>query len=198
MHANGILSLFDDASAPQEESEASAKLLHLDTTTMTATLFRRYTHSPPLLAGLAGNTQILPNHDLFVGWGGAPDFSEYTPSGRQLFNASFAQGVGTYRAFRFPWIGHPATKPALATVVSSNHAVTVYASWNGATQVSSWRVMGGRSPGALHVLVAVAARTGFETAIALAGHRPRSVKVQALDSQGRVLGSSAMQAVHYP
>ena len=35
----------------------------LDTTTMTATLFRRYTHSPPLLAGLAGNTQILPNDD---------------------------------------------------------------------------------------------------------------------------------------
>ena len=76
--------------------------------------------------------------------------------------------------------------------------MTVYASWNGATQVSSWRVMGGSAASALHVLVAAASRTGFETAIGLAGKRPKWVKVEALDSGGRVLGTSARQAVHYP
>src|SRR5205085_6318665 len=101
LHSGGIVSLFDDASTPQEESQASAKLLRINTSTMTARLAGRYTHSPPLLAGLAGNAEVLPNHNVFVGWGGAPDFSEYTPSGRQIFNGSFAQGVGSYRALRF-------------------------------------------------------------------------------------------------
>jgi hypothetical protein len=155
---------------------------------MTVSLLHRYTHSPPLLAGLAGNTQILPNHDLFVGWGGAPDFSEYTPSRRQIFNASFAEGVGTYRAFRFPWIGHPVTNPALAIVVNANDAVTLYASWNGATQVSAWRVLAGSGPGALR-RVAQASRTGFQTVITLQ-HRPRYVAVQALGAQDGVLGTS--------
>jgi Arylsulfotransferase (ASST) len=196
MHPGGLLSLFDDASYPQEESQASAKLLRLNTNTMTATLVSRYTHSPPILAGLAGNAQILPNHDIFVGWGGAPDFSEYTSSGRQIFNGSFAQGTGTYRAYRFPWTGDPVTNPAVTASAGSNGSVTVYASWNGATQVSSWRVLGGLSPGSLGVQVPAARWTGFETTIADHGHKPKWVQVEALDAAGHVLGKSAKQAVH--
>ncbi len=190
MHPGGILSLLDDASAPQEESEASAKLLRVNTRTMTAQLYRRYTHSPPLLAELAGNAEVLPNHDVFVGWGAAPDFSEYAPGGRQIFNGSFPGGVGTYRAFRFPWTGHPHTPPALAAVSGRHGAVTVYVSWNGATEVSSWRVLGGSRRGALHTLVRSAPWKGFETAIKLPAPGPRYVLVQALDSNGHVLGSS--------
>ena len=63
-------------------------------------------------------------------------------------------------------------------------------SWNGATGVSSWRVLAGGAPAALAPVLS-ARRSGFETAIAL----PRSlhgryVAVQALDASGAVLGSS--------
>jgi hypothetical protein len=194
MHPGGILSLFDDASFPQKEPQSSAKLLRVNTKTMTVQLYRRYTHSPPLLANLEGNTQVLPNNDVFVYWGGDPQFSEYAPGGRQIFNGSFPQGVASYRAFRFRWTGHPLTPPAVASATGQNGTLTVYASWNGATGVAGWRVLGGSHRGALHPLGKTAPRTGFETAIKV-HHRPSYVEVQALDGHGRVLGSSAAQAV---
>jgi hypothetical protein len=64
----------------------------------------------------------------------------------------------------------------------------VYASWNGATQVRSWRVLGGTSAGA-QAAVASAAKSGFETAIPVArGYS--TFRVQALDAHGRTLGTS--------
>ena len=34
---------------------------------------------------------------------GCPYFSEFSPSGKLLFNAKLPGGVGTYRAYRLPW-----------------------------------------------------------------------------------------------
>jgi hypothetical protein len=192
MHPGGVLSVFDDASSPVEEPQASAKFLRLDTRTMTARLAARYTHSPPVLAGLAGNTQLLANRDVFVGWGAAPDFSEYGPGGRQIFNGAFPVGIGTYRALRFPWSAHPLTRPALAAAAAPDGGLTVYASWNGATAVARWRLLGGPRPALLHVVGPDADRTGFETAISTEQH-PAYVAVQALDAGGRVLGTSRTQ-----
>ena len=67
-----------------------------------------------------------------------------------------------------------------------------YVSWNGATGVSSWRVLGGDSAATLQPL-RESPRSGFETAIALPGSvGGRYVAVQALDSAGAVIGVSAM------
>lgn len=192
LHGN-ILSLFDDASdgPSEQEAQSSAKLLRLDTRTMTATLVHRYTHSPPLLTVSQGSAQTLPGGDVFVGWGADPEFSEYSPSGGQIFNGSFDLGVNSYRAYRFPWTGRPATPPAMAVSASGN-SVTISASWNGATEVTAWRVLGGDSPTALGSVVQ-AARTGFETTI----HLDSSLNyfaVQALDAQGNVLGTSAAKS----
>ena len=64
-----------------------------------------------------------------------------------------------------------------------------YASWNGATQVASWKVLGGPSASRLTV-VASAAKSGFETAIAL---RPSNdtFEVEALNANHQVIGTSA-------
>jgi hypothetical protein len=64
----------------------------------------------------------------------------------------------------------------------------VYASWNGATEVASWRVLAGPSAGRMAV-VATHAKSGFETAIVLAQNY-HSVQVQARGADGRVLGAS--------
>ena len=68
-------------------------------------------------------------------------------------------------------------------------ATMLYASWNGATLLASWRVLAGASPTQL-APVATAARAGFETAIATPGAAPY-VAVQALDATGAVLSNSA-------
>jgi hypothetical protein len=187
---HGILTLFDDAASPKEESQSSAKVLRIDEDAKRIRLVHRYTHTPPVLASVTGSVQILPNHNVFVGWGGARDFSEYAPGGRQLFDGSFATGVASYRAFRFLWHGSPRTRPALAVEARPGGGVTAYASWNGATGVGAWRVLGGGSANSLRPL-ARSPKTGFETAIHLAGS-PRDLRVQALSSTGRVLGTSAV------
>ena len=55
-----------------------------------------------------------------------------------------------YRAFRFPWNGRPASPPAaLANLNDTSEETIVHMSWNGATEVASWRVLAGRSPKSL-------------------------------------------------
>jgi hypothetical protein len=63
----------------------------------------------------------------------------------------------------------------------------VYASWNGATDVASWRVLGGSNPKSL-APVAVAPEEGFETSISIVP--VAYVAVQALAPSGRVLATS--------
>jgi hypothetical protein len=190
------LSLFDDGTdgPSRQESQSSAKFLRLDPNSrpMRATLLRRYTHTPALSTISQGNTELLPNHDVFVGWGADPEFSEYTPAGRQILEGSFVLGVNSYRAYRFPWTGQPLTHPS-AAASSAAGGLTVYASWNGATRVARWRVLAGLTPATLTPRT-TAARTRFETAIDLAG-RPPYVSVQALSASGQVLGRSAAVAV---
>jgi hypothetical protein len=186
------LTVFDDAGVPQEEPQSSAELLRIDTARMTASLIARYHHSPPLLSAGAGNMQVLPGGSVFVGWGSQPSFSEYAPDGRQIFSANLPFGAASYRAYRFRWTGQPTATPALAAT-SSHRAITVYASWNGATQVASWRVLGGPRAGQLRVLTG-RRRSGFETALKIHSG-PRYVAVEALNASARVLGTSRTKAV---
>ena len=64
----------------------------------------------------------------------------------------------------------------------------MYASWNGATAVTQWRVLAGA---AVQTLARRdRPRGGFETTIALP-ERPPYLDVQALGAEGKVLGTSA-------
>jgi hypothetical protein len=135
--------------------------------------------------------QALANGDWFVGWGQEPYFSEFSPEGTLLFDAHFPAHDESYRAFRFQWTGTPAHAPAFAFVPGAAGPSVVYASWNGATQVASWRLLAGASASSL-ASVAETARSGFETAIALpSGTVGPYLAVQALGAGGEVLGTSA-------
>jgi hypothetical protein len=76
----------------------------------------------------------------------------------------------------------------VAAAKGKGNTVTVYASWNGATTVASWRVLAGSSSASL-APAASATKAGFETSITTPG-KPAYVAVQALDAAGNVLGSS--------
>ena len=109
-----------------------------------------------------------------------------------LFDGHFADTNASYRAYRFRWVGLPQTAPALAASGTGGKS-TLYVSWNGATQVAQWRVLAGAAPTSL-APVAVASRSGFETAISVAG--AHYFAVQGLDGQGHVLGQSATVRPH--
>jgi hypothetical protein len=141
-----------------------------------------------LLSPTQGNVQVLPNGNVFVGWGSAPVISEFDHEGELLFSADFPTEGETYRAFRFPWKGFPEDAPAIAAESGSGDEVTLYASWNGATEVATWQVLAGNRPGKLKGLVS-APRQGFETVITASTTEPY-VGLQAKDSTGKVLGTS--------
>ncbi len=162
-------------------------VLNIDQQAHTATLAAQYTLGSDLDAQYMGDTQRLENGNVFVGWGSEPYFSEYSPSGRLLFEAELPGPNLTYRATLQQWVGEPLTAPVGAAVRAAG-ATTVYASWNGATQVVSWRILAGSAVDQLSA-VAKAPRAGFETAIPL-GHSYTSFRVQALGADGRVIGES--------
>ena len=182
---NATISVFDNAARSAEKGvQSRALVLRVDLSTHRVTLVRAYSHQPPLLSESQGDTQLLPDGHVFVGWGQNPDFTEYSAGGQTLLDGTFGRADDSYRVFRFTWVGKPTTKPALAV-----DGRTVYASWNGATKVARWQVVGG--PDAQHLApVAAVAKNGFETAIRLAS-KPKVVAVRALAADGSVLAASA-------
>lgn len=64
----------------------------------------------------------------------------------------------SYRAFKQAWSGYPLTSPSVAVNSSS-----AYASWNGATDVTSWILLGGTNESAVTTQLANTTKTGFET-----------------------------------
>jgi hypothetical protein len=196
LQPNGQISVFDNGAVPKVHPQSRGILLAVDPKTGTDTLIAQFTHPKPLSSASQGNIQGLPGGNFFVGWGPVPYFSEFSPSGQLLFDVHMPNADQSYRGYRFPWVGTPTEAPAIAAAIGSagsqagaSGAVTsVYASWNGATQVSSWRVLAGASSHAL-TAVASAPRGGFETTISVPGAQA-FVAVQALDASGAVLGSS--------
>jgi hypothetical protein len=189
VHANGTLSLFDNASSDEDSDMQSRGVeLSLDMATMAVSLVAECLHPTRILSVSQGNMQILPDGNRFIGWGSAPVFSEFSPTGELLFNGRFPQYTNSYRAYRFPWTGMPSDSPAVAVEQRSQTTVTLFASWNGATEVASWRFLAGDAPGQLQPVEAVP-RTGFETRLTLRSEATYFA-AQAEDSQGQVLGVS--------
>src|ERR671912_405900 len=147
--SDGTITIFDNGAPPQVHEQSRGIVLELDMDEMSATLVREYIHPEELLATSQGNAQILPNSNVFVGWGSAPYISEYSKDGELLFDASFRGSAQSYRAFRLPWSGNPGDDPAVAVVRGPDDGLTVYVSWNGATEIDTWQVRAGSCPNRL-------------------------------------------------
>jgi EmrB/QacA subfamily drug resistance transporter len=162
-------------------------VLKLNQSTHVATLEAQYGNREGFKSEYMGDTEPLQNSNTFIGWGSAPYFTEYSPTGKLLLEAEFPGRDLSYRSMVEPWVGVPLTPP-VGAARRGNGKTTVYASWNGATQVVSWRVLAGAGAGRM-TAVASAAKSGFETAIGVPqGYE--SFEVQALDGDGRVIGAS--------
>jgi hypothetical protein len=191
---NGTISVFDNGGVPKVHPQSRGLVLAVNPQAKTDTVLAQYEHAAALSSGSQGNIQQLANGNMFVGWGAEPYFSEFSASGQLLFDGHLHGSYQSYRTYRFPWTGTPSTAPAIAAVTAhAGGSATVYASWNGATQVASWRVLAGPSSTQL-APVATASRTGFETAIATPGGVGPTiyVAVQALEASGAVLGTSSV------
>jgi hypothetical protein len=202
LQSNGDLTLFDDNccsvlaggkfGAPGGYSQGL--VLSLNPSAMTASLVASYGASQKRTVAYLGSLQLLPGGNALLGFGSMPYFSELSKSGKLLLDVAWPGKDQSYRAlFTSNWVGTPYFPPRGAAR-TSHGAATVYASWDGATQVSRWEVLAGSNANRLS-RVATVAKNGFETVIPL----PRSYgtyKLVALDSHGHAIGTSG--AFHSP
>ncbi|MDX6637502.1 MAG: hypothetical protein QOJ01_1013 [Solirubrobacterales bacterium] len=190
MLPGGRVTMFDDQAGPPMQAPSSRGLiLKLPEHGRTATVDREYRRPVDTSAQSEGSLQVLPGGRVFLGFGAQPNFSEFSPGGQLLFDASLPVDDGSYRVYRVPWSATPTTLPKVAAVRSDPADVSVYASWNGATRVRRWQVLGGQDAASLQP-VASARKGGFETRIDVQGDAD-TFAVRALGPGGRVLATSA-------
>jgi len=185
------VSFFDNGATPAVHRQSRAIVLRLNVRAGSASLVSSFVHSPALVVPSQGDFQPLPGGSWFVGWGQEPYMSEFSHSGKLLFDAHLPKESQSYTALKFPWVGIPTTRPALA-LARAGARTLAHMSWNGSTETASWRLLGGATPHSLTAL-ASAPRVGFETTIAVPA-AARYVQAQALDAAGRPLASSAVAA----
>ncbi len=186
-HPDGAITIFDNGNVNRVE-QSRGIAVEVDEDAMSASLISEYTHPDKLLSDTQGNVQVLPNGNVLVGWGSAPIFSEFSHDGELLFSATFPTESETYRAFRLPWSGQPTDDPAIVAELGAEDEVTLYVSWNGATEVATWQVLAGAAPDDLESLGS-APRKGFETVITLRTNEPYLV-LKAMNGSNRVLGTT--------
>jgi Arylsulfotransferase (ASST) len=105
---NDVYTFFDnDSTGTPLLPYSRAVTVKLNPWTKVATLLSSDDQPEGLSAPSQGNAQSVANGNLVVGWGALPYFSEFSPSGKLIFNAEFPAGVNTYRAYQFPWPSRP-------------------------------------------------------------------------------------------
>jgi hypothetical protein len=183
------LRIFDNESNGFPREPVSRVItLRLDRRDMTATLVKSVVHPDRLSAPSQGNSEQLPNGDLFVGWGRLGRYSEFGADGKLKLDAIFPPGYDSYRAYRFAWTGHPPTGPA-AAARHDGPDTTIDAFWNGATDVARWRILAGARPGSLEPVGSIA-WNGLDTT-ARVRTDARWVQVAAENEAGATLATSA-------
>jgi hypothetical protein len=188
MHSGDTLTLFDNGNQrkPPYSRAASFKLdpaAHTVTEINSASI----RHSPDIYGGAHGSNQKLPDGHTMVSWGTTGRATEYDAHNHVVEEIT---STDSYRLLRAQWHATPADPPSVAASTAGGKS-TVYASWNGATDVASWQVLAGAKPNALHG-VDIAKRAGFETTMTIPA--AAYVRVRARDSAGKVIGNSVIAA----
>jgi hypothetical protein len=187
-HANGLMTVFDDAATPPEEKQSRGLLLSVDASSQHVSLKQAYLNPAGFLAANQGSVQLLADGRVLVGWGNQPYFSEFAPDGTLLMDGQLPLNVQSYRAFTYDWTGKPSEPPQVAVRADPAGGFMVYMSWNGATEVQRWMVLAGTVASRLEP-VGSQDWADFETAIAVNSGGPKFCAV-ALDGQGKELGRS--------
>ena len=156
-----------------------------------------------------GNLQMLGkdvmDSNVLINWASPGGISEFDSNGRLVLEASLAGGgVTSYRVFKSPFVGRPLYPPRLKLLSASTGpngeglASTFYMSWNGATEMRSWKIYISEEENGPSQLMAEIPKQGFETAWAMGSCQGGFAFVEALDANGKVLGKSNVTLINGP
>ncbi|KAI0803512.1 ASST-domain-containing protein [Xylaria sp. FL0064] len=180
--------------------------IEFDTESWTYWVVNEWYHPQALVSASRGGISRTPKGNTLIAWGQNPMYTEHGPDGEVVMDVQRGQvlaldhgisSVIAYRAWKSDWVGLPKWPPSIATVATED-GMTVYVSWNGATEVESYVLFTSDTITKLNgagAITAVSKRTGFETSFQLSERR-RYARVAALDRNGTILGyTTAMNTV---
>lgn len=175
------------------------------TVPFTARLVQSYKHPKRIVALSQGSMQLIPTQNgsdpkILLGYGYVGVWTEFSADGNVLCDNHFSttkswgQGhVQSYQVLKSSWTGHPTELPRVA--FGSGPGFSLFVSWNGATEVRSWKIHKSEGHADLkdHAWtdVTVSEKTGFETEIRFEASGAMYLRVVALDKDGNVLAKSA-------
>lgn len=190
---NGEFSVFDNGNTHNPQ-ESRGVIYDLDETTMTATVVQELRADPPAFTPFIGNNRQVSNGNQLVGFGATGRMVEYA-DGQEVFSGQFDQGWSSYRAERTNgWVGTPSAPPDVVVRDAEDGTRELFMSWNGATEVASWRIEAGPDKDELTTLGSTP-KTGFETGVRIYAPESTDVfRVTALDDSGNVLHSRTVSA----
>ena len=165
----------------------------------TVRLIKEYINPQQTRSSSQGNVQLIPqgrgrDPKVVVGFGLSAVWTEFDSNGTAICDAHYGSRtswegghVQSYRAYKFPWTGHPETLPS---VEITDDDAEVLVSWNGATDVVEWVLQCSehhtRDEKAWHDLARVPKHT-FETTLPVPENigDTRYLRVIALAENGR-------------
>ncbi|KAF2144703.1 uncharacterized protein K452DRAFT_316644 [Aplosporella prunicola CBS 121167] len=200
-----VLTLFDNASNGFNITNPSSRGMEvaINHVARTAVMTKEWVAPDGVLAASQGNLQTLKDGHVMVGWGDHPFFSEHLPTGEAVMYGKIAapeSGVMNYRAYKYEWSATPADNPSLWTFSRTGTSVAgmaFYVSWNGATEVRSWKFYASNTADGPWEFVGNATKTGFETRLRIASVRLFAF-AEALDKDGNAIRRSSVTKTFVP
>jgi len=202
-----LISFLDNASVKTgfqpNSAEVSSGLLialYTDEQPMTARIVQKWERPDGNLTMKAGNVQILDNGNAFICFYDRGYVTEFTADGRLVFEGMLVGNRNeVYRGHKYNFTASPVDDPTVMTFayrINQRDAATVsYVSWNGATEVKTWRFHGSQNESTGYRLLGETKKTGFETVFTTDGYSMWNY-VEAVGADGAVLGRSKVgQAV---
>lgn len=175
--------------------ESRGLKIRLDQEAMTAEVVAMAIHPQHYVVHSQGSISQLSNGNLFIGYGYASAFTEYSPDGKEVLcdwqyaslhsgpRGAYSPGlIQSYRAYKLPWKGFPLESPKVAIEDG-----IFYVSWNGATEHRKWLLEGSYTVADWR-LIDETPRDGFETEIALHGANFTAFRLTAFDRDEHILG----------
>jgi arylsulfotransferase ASST len=185
--ADGRLAVFDNG-VGRNPRYSRGSVWEIDEQAMTADLALDLQPEEQVFAEVTGSSQQTANGNQLVNYGNTGQIVEFSGS-EAVFTATFPDSA-TYKAERTTdFVGTPASSPDVAwSEPEDDGSRDLYMSWNGATEVESWRVETGSG-----TVLETVEKTGFETeADVTAPENSEALQVSALDADGEVLSTRTL------
>ncbi|KAJ4388831.1 hypothetical protein N0V93_006292 [Gnomoniopsis smithogilvyi] len=202
------ISLFDNGRTPNQHLAPFSRALIIDINVLqkTAEITKEFfTPTSIQQTEVAGSTRVLPNGNVLVGWGKTGCLSEYTANGEPVFEACILDegSPALYRVYKEEnWVGKPSSRPSLTSYSKQGNMTAAYVSWNGATEVSRWKLYGGRNGAEKDKLIwqpiTENLKDGFETVLGPLPEFWAYVYAEAIGTSGEVLGETEITTTYVP